>query len=168
MVTIVKQLRFSFWRFQEIFQFPLPPGTSKPLERMAAFYQTGSLENLVLESNRIRFSRGGILFALWFANHPRAKQNVSIEIVDGMVKCEFQCGVGIGHLRLRKSRLYLETQQLEAFLGGPVVESFSKPRIALGNPVFRLLCWFYRLISGTPYRAGRRLTRACVAGVTVV
>src|SRR3954470_1805083 len=122
MATIVKQLRFSFWRFREIFEFPLPPGNKNPIERILAFYQTGPLEDLVVEPNRVRFSRGGIFFALWFANHPRAKQSVLIEIVDGIVKCEFQCGVGIGHLRLRTSRLYLETQQLAAFLGGPAVE----------------------------------------------
>jgi uncharacterized protein (DUF58 family) len=160
MVTIVKQLRFSFWRFREIFEFPLPPGNRKPIERILAFYRSQPLDKLAVETGALRFTRGGIFFALWFANHPRAKQNVSIEVVDGIVRCEFQCGVGIGHFRVRKSRLFLETQRLEAFLGGPVIEKIPKRRIPMANPILRPLYWFYRIVSGTRYRAGRRLTRA--------
>jgi uncharacterized protein (DUF58 family) len=160
MVTIVKQLGFSFWRFREIYQFPLPPGNGKPIERILAFYRRGPLENLVVQSDGLRFNRGDIPHALWFANHPRARQSASIRVVDGIVTCEFLCGMAFGNFRLRKSRLYLEVQQLEAYLGGPVVESPRRRRIELGSPVLRLLYTFYRIISGTRYRAGRRLTRA--------
>jgi uncharacterized protein (DUF58 family) len=160
MVTIVKQLRFSFWRFREIYQFPLPPGNRKPIERILAFYRAGPLKNLVVESGTLQFDRGGILYALWFPDHPRAKQKAIIRIVDGIVTCEFHCGLALGNFRLRISRLFLEVQRLEAFLGGPVIESVPRKKITLPNPILRPLYLVYRIISGTRYRAGRRLTRA--------
>jgi hypothetical protein len=160
MVKIVKQARFSIWRFREIFQFPLPSGSRKPIERILSFYQAGPLKNVVVEPGSLRFTRGGIFFGLWLSNHPRAKQNVTIKVVDGIVTCEFYCMVGLGHIRVRTSRLYLEVQRLEAFLGNAPIENVRKRGISIGNPLFRLLYVCYRLVSGMRYRARRRLTRA--------
>ncbi|HEX4265323.1 MAG TPA: DUF58 domain-containing protein [Verrucomicrobiae bacterium] len=160
MVTIVKQARFSIWRFREIYQFPLPPGRGDPIERILAFFRTRPLEKLMVEPRSLRFTRGTILFGLWFANHPRAKQNVSIQIVDGMVRCEFNCLAGLCHVRVRKSRLYREVQQLAESLGGPAVELVRRRGIRIPNPAYRVLYWLYRFASGMRYRARRRLTRA--------
>src|SRR6185503_3959931 len=162
MVTVVKQARFSFWRFKEIYQFPLPPRLgNQPIERILDFYQARPLENIVVGKSSLRFSRGGVLFGLWLSNHPRARQNVSIQIVDGMVICEFLCTIGIGHVRVVTSSLYREVQRFEAFLGGPVAASLRRRRwLHLGGPFFRVLYWWYRLASGMSYRVGRRLTRA--------
>ncbi len=110
MVTIVKQVRFSFWRSREIYRFPLPPGVGKPLQRILDFYQSGHLENVVITPDSLRFSRGSILFGLWFSDHPGAKQNVTVQVENGMVTCEFFCTWGIGVVRVRTSRLYLEDQ----------------------------------------------------------
>src|SRR6185437_7178088 len=74
--------------------------------------------------------------------------------------CEFYCMVGLGHIRVRTSRLYLEVQRLEAFLGNAPIENVRKRGISIGNPLFRLLYVCYRLVSGMRYRARRRLTRA--------
>jgi uncharacterized protein (DUF58 family) len=160
MVTIVKQTRFSFWRFKEIYQFPVPPGNGNPIERILSFYQARPLENVVVGKNTLRFTRGTIFVGLWISNHPRSRQHVSIEILDGMVRCEFLCVVGIGHVRVQTSRIHLEVQRLEAYLGGPVAASLRPRRWYLGSPVYRVLFWGYRIVSGTRYRAGRRLTRA--------
>ncbi len=161
MVTVVKQARFSFWRFTEIYQFPLPPGLgNKPIERILDFYLARSLEDIVVGKSSLRFKRGSVFFGLWLSNHPRARQSVSIEVVDGMVQCEFLCTLGIGHVRVRTSSLYVETQRLEAFLGGPVAKNLRRRRWFLGSPVYRVLYWWYRITSGTRYRVGRRLTRA--------
>jgi hypothetical protein len=161
MVTIVKQTRFSFWRFKEIYQFPLPPGAGKPLERILDFYRARPLEDVVVGKNSLRFTRGSVLFGLWLSNHPRARQNASIQIVDGMVICEFLCTVGIGHVRVLTSRLHLEVQRLEAYLGGVAAVRPRRWRLfLLGSPFFRVLYWWYRITSGTRYRVGRRFTRA--------
>ena len=161
MVTVVKQVRFSFWRSREIYQFPLPPGlAAKPIERILSFYQAGPLENVVIAPNSLRFTRGSILFGLWFSDHPGARQNVSIQIENGMVRCEFFCTWGIGVVRVRTSRLYLEVQRLEAYLGGPLAARLRKRRAVLPHPLYRVLYLFYRIVSGMRYRAGRRLTRA--------
>jgi len=160
MVTIVKQVRFSFWRSREIYQFPLPRGVGRPIQRILDFYQAGPLENIVVTPDTLRFSRGSILFGLWFSDHPGAKQNVSVRIENGMVTCEFFCTWGIGVVRVRTSRLYLEVQRLEAYLGGPVAASLRKRKMVLPHPLYRFLYWAYRILSGTRYRAGRRLTRA--------
>ena len=63
MVTIVKQARFSFWRFKEIYQFPLPPGAGQSIERILYFYQARPLENVVVGKNSLHFTRGSILSA---------------------------------------------------------------------------------------------------------
>ncbi|HEY1490976.1 MAG TPA: DUF58 domain-containing protein, partial [Verrucomicrobiae bacterium] len=161
MVTIVKQVRFSFWRSREIYQFPLPPGVAKPTQRILDFYQkAGRLENVVVTPGSLRFTRGSILFGLWFSDHPHARQNVTIRVENGVVTCEHFCTWGIGVIRVRTSRLYLEAQRLEAFLGGPVALRPRRRRIFLGSPVFRVLYWCYRIASGMRYRAVRRLTRA--------
>jgi len=162
MVTIVKHTRFSFWRFREIYRFPLPPGLGNPIERILYFYQLRPLEDVVVGKSTLHFRRGSIFFGLWISNHPRARQKVSLRIVDGMVECEFFCTVGIGHVRVRTSRLYLEVQRLEGFLGGSVSPGAPRRRrlFLLGSPLFRLLYWWYRIASGMRYRAGRRLTRA--------
>jgi hypothetical protein len=162
MVTVVKQARFSFWRFKEIYQFPLPPGLGpKPIERILDFYQARPLQDVVAGKSSLRFKRGSVIVGLWISNHPRARQNASIQVVDGMVQCEFLCTLGIGHVRVRTSSLYLEVQRLEAFLGGPVAARLRRRRwLHWGNPIFRVLYWWYRIASGMSYRAGRRLTRA--------
>lgn len=160
MVTIVKQARFSFWRFRETYRFPLPPGRGDSLQRILAFYKTRPLKNVSADAESLRFRRGSILFGLWFSNHPRARQNVFIRIADGMVHCDFHCTVGLGHIRIRTSRLYLETQQLEAFLGGSSAEKIDKWKIAITHPLYRIIYWVYRMASGARYRAARRLTRS--------
>ena len=160
MVTIVKQARFSFWRFKEIYQFPLPPGAGGPIERILDFYEASPLKDVVVGKNNLRFTRGSVFFGLWISNHPRARQHAAIQVVDGMVRCEFLCTLGIGHVRVRTSRLYLEVQRLEAFLGGPVAANLRRRRTYLGSPIYRVLYWWYRIASGMRYRAGRRLTRA--------
>ena len=129
------------------------------MERILAFYQSRPLLNLSLEPRSLRFTRGTVLFSLWFSNHPRAKHNVSIRVVDGMVRCEFDCSAGLFHVRMRTSRLYLEVQRLEEFLGGPAVLEKVRQR-RLPNPFYRVLYWLYRFASGTNYRARRRFTRA--------
>ncbi|HWD94693.1 MAG TPA: DUF58 domain-containing protein [Verrucomicrobiae bacterium] len=160
MVTIVKQARLSFWRFREIYRFPLPPGRGDPIERILAFYRSRPLKRLSVEPGNLRFTRGTVLFTLWFSNDPRAKQNVSIRIIDGMVQCEFDCSAGLCHMRVRTSRLYLEVQRLEEFLGGPASERVRRRRLPIMAPVYWPLYWLYRFASGTRYRASRRLTRA--------
>lgn len=160
MVTIVKQARFSFWRFQEIYQFPLPPGRGDPIQKILGFYKRSPLKKIAAGPGNLRFSRGGILFGLWFANHPGARQNVFIQIMDGMVRCEFQCTAGVGHILVGTSRLYLETQRLEAFLGGQSPKYISRRKIEIPHPLYRILYWIYRVTSGARYRAMRRLTRA--------
>ena len=110
MVTIVKQARFSFWRFKEIYEFPLPSGAGKALESILDFYEARPLKNVVVGKSHLRFTRGSVFFGLWISNHPRARQHASIQVVNGMVRCEFLCTLGIGHVRIRTSRLYLEVQ----------------------------------------------------------
>src|SRR4051794_8086925 len=160
MVTIVKQSRFSLWRYQDIFEFPLPPRCHKPLNKILAFYEQGELTNVVLEPLSLRFTRGRVLMSFWNSNDPRAKQNVCIRIVDGVVRCEFSCFSSLGHFQILKSSLNREMDQLEAFLGGAAIETVPKRKIVLINPFLRLLYWCYRIASGTRYRARRRLTRA--------
>jgi uncharacterized protein (DUF58 family) len=160
MVTIVKPSpRFSLRRFREIYQFPLPPARGNSIERILAFYRHSPLTKLAMEPHSLRFTRGTVWIGLWFANHPRAKQNVLIQIVDGMVRCEFDCIIGC-YLHIRTSRLYLEVQKLEAILKGMPVEQKNRRRFRFLNPIYRPLYWIYRLGSGTRYRARRRLTRA--------
>jgi hypothetical protein len=161
MVTIVKQARFSLWRYRDIFEFPLPSRCSQPLNKILAFYeQQSSLADVVLEPFSLRFTRGSVLLSFWNSNDPRAKQNASIQIINGLVKCEFSCFSSLGHVQILKSSLNREVERLEAFLGGAASESIPRRRIVLVNPVLRLLYWSYRIASGTRYRAGRRLTRA--------
>jgi hypothetical protein len=162
MVTVVKQARFSFWRFKEIYQFPLPPGLgNKPIERILAFYQATPLKDVVVGKSSLRFTRGSVFFGLLLPNHPRARQNVSVQIEGGIVQCEFLSRLGLGHVRVRTSDLYPEVQRLEEFLGGSVAVGLRRRRwIHFGGPLFRVLYWWYRMVSGTSYRAGRRLTRA--------
>jgi uncharacterized protein (DUF58 family) len=162
MVKIVKQTpRFSIWRFREIYQFPVPPGSRKPIERILSFYKTKGLAKLATEQRSLRFTRGSLLFRIWNSNDPRARQKVFIHIVDGMVQCQFDCFSLLGHLQILPSRLLKEVQQLEAFLRGQPVEETSSRKRSFGiNPIYRPLYWFYRIASGTRYRARRRLTRA--------
>lgn len=162
MVKIVKKTpRFSFWRYREIYQFPLPSGYGKPIDRILSFYNTQSLAKLVVEERSLRFGRGTLLFRLWNSNDPRARQNVSIQIVDEMVDCEFDCFSLLGHLQILQSRLFREVQQLEAFLkSAPVEQRKSRIGFRFLNPLYRPLYWIYRLGSSTRYRARRRLTRA--------
>jgi hypothetical protein len=160
MVTIVKQTRFSVWRFREIYQFPVPAGCSKPIESILAFYKTRPLRKVVVESNSLRFYRGSFLMSLWYSNHYRAKQKVSIEIVGGIVTCEFRCLSTLGHVQVFKSPLLRELQELEDFLAHPYSERVLKHRRTIANPVFWVIYLFYRIISGLRYRAQRRLTPA--------
>src|SRR5690349_11272013 len=149
MVTIVKQVRFSFWRSREIYQFPLPPGIGKPIQRILDFYQKADhLGDVVVTPGSLRFTRGSILYGLWFSDHPGARQKVSVHIENGIVTCEHFCTWGIGVVRVRTSRLYQEAQRLEAFLGGPVAIRPRRRRVFLGSPVFRVLYWCYRIVSG--------------------
>jgi len=159
MVTIVEQTRFSLWRFREVYRFPLPPGCRKPAEEILAFYESGSLKNLAVDSRRLQFSRGSFLMALWLPSVPGAKQDVNIHIDGGRVTCEFNGLWGLGHLKMRQSRLYLETRRLETFLGG-AAEKVRKRNIVIPHPLYRILYWIYRLSSSARYRARRRLTRA--------
>jgi uncharacterized protein (DUF58 family) len=132
----------------------------KPIQRILDFYQAGPLENVVVTPGGLRFTRGGVLFGLWISNHPRARHRVSVEVENGLVRIEFLCSLGFGHVRVRTSRLHLEVQRLEAYLGGPVAASLRRRKIELPHPLYRFLYWSYRIVSGTRYRAGRRLTRA--------
>jgi hypothetical protein len=160
MVTIVKQARFSLWRYRDIFEFPLPAGCQKPLDKALAFYARGALTDVVLEPVSLRFTRGSVLMSFWNSNDPRAKQNASIQIINGIVRCEFSCFSSLGHIQILKSSLNREVEQLEAFLGGGATETVAKRRTVLLNPVLRVLYWAYRIVSSMRYRAGRRLTRA--------
>lgn len=159
MVTIVKQARLSLWRSREIYQFPLPRGLRQPIQRILDFYQADDVENVVVSPSSLRFTRGSILYGLWFSDHPGAKQKVTIRVEDDTVICEFFCTWGIGVVRMRTSRLHMEVERLEASLGG-ATENFRKRRMTLPHPVYRVVYWCYRISTGLSYRAGRRLTRA--------
>ena len=141
MVTIVKQARFSLWRYRDIFEFPLPARCHQPLNKILAFYERGELTAVVLEPLSLRFTRGSVLMSFWNSNDPRAKQNVCIQIIDGVVKCEFSCFSSLGHIQILKSSLNREMDQLEAFLGGAAIEAVPKRRMPLVNPFLRLLYW---------------------------
>jgi uncharacterized protein (DUF58 family) len=161
MVTIVKQSRFAFWRFREIYRFPLPRGLRRPLEKILAFYQTRPLRQVVAEPQSLRFTRGTVLASIFHPSERRIKQDVFIEIADGMVTCEFYCLPPLVHVQMPPSRLYLEVQQLESFLRGvPLPERKRRKRFFDLGPVYRPFYWIYRLGSGIRYRARRRLTRA--------
>jgi hypothetical protein len=160
MVTIVEQTRFSLWRFREVYRFPLPPGCRKPVDQILAFYKNGPLRNLAVNSHGLEFKRGSFLTALWFPSVPGAKQDVNVHVEGGRVTCEFHGLWGLGHLKVRQSRLYLETQRLEAFLGGAASENVRQRNIVIPHPLYRILYWIYRIMSSARYRAGRRLTRA--------
>jgi hypothetical protein len=160
MVTIVKQNRFSLWRFQEIYEFPLPPGCRKPIEKILNFYRGRTLRNLAVEPDSLRFSRGSIWGSVFNPNEAKTKQDVSIRINGGVVHCEFNCWPPLVHIQIPPSNLHKETKRLEAFLGNfSLVESRRKSKI-LRNPAFRVLYWLYRFASGMRYRAQRRLTQA--------
>lgn len=160
MVTIVKQNRFSLWRFQEIYEFPLPPGCRRPIEKILSFYKTRALRNLAAEQDSLQFSRGSVWGSIFNPNESRTKQDVSIRINGGVVRCEFNCWPPLVHIQIPPSNLHKETKRLEAFLGNfSLVESRRKKPI-LRNPAFRVLYWLYRFASGMSYRAQRRLTQA--------
>jgi uncharacterized protein (DUF58 family) len=159
MVTIVKQAKVSLWRSREIYQFRVPRGSRQLIQRILDFYQAGDLENVAVSPTSLRFTRGSILYGLWFSDHPEARQNVNIHVENETVTCEFFCTWGLGVVRVRTSRLYMEVQRLEVYLGGSAV-NLRKRRLALPHPVYRVLYWCYRISTGLSYRAGRRLTRA--------
>lgn len=159
MVTIVEQTRFSLWQFREVYRFPVPPGCKKPIEQIFAFYKSGALKNPAVDSHSLHFKRGSFLIALWLPNIPKARQDVSVEVSGGVVTCTYHGLWGLGHFRMRKSRLFLEVQRLEAFLGGAAPEK-TKFNLSIPHPLYRILYWVYRMTSSSRYRAQRRLTRA--------
>lgn len=160
MVKVVKQTRFSFGRYREIYEFPVPPACGKPIEQILAFYKAGLLKNLVVDPRSLRFSRGNLLGSILSPSERWVKQDVSIQLVGKIVTCEYYCLPPLVHFQIPPSRLYREVQRLEAFLANAPVENARPWKITLGNPLYRILYIFYRLISGARYRAQRRLTQA--------
>ena len=159
MVTIVKQTRFSFGRFREIYQFPLPSSCRKPVEEILAFFQTRPLRDIVAKRDSLQFSRGTVFSSIFNPSECRQKQDVFIQMIGRTVNCEFHCLPPIAHIQIPPSRLYKEVQALEAFLVNSSRKSAKRKRI-FGSPIYRLIYLVYRLFSGARYRAQRRLTNA--------
>src|ERR1041385_824720 len=160
MVKIVKQPKFSFWKYREIYQFDLPSRSHNPLDQILEFYTKAAVRNLKAESHDIHFSRGSIKGSLFSPSECRHQQDVSIQIFGRQVTCEYHCFNPYPSPHIPPSRLYREVQQLEDFLKNSSSEKkyFRKSFFVL-NPVYRLLYFFYRLFSGSRHRLGRRLTR---------
>src|SRR5262245_26546584 len=139
MVTIVKQARFSIWRFREIYEFPVPLQHGKPsIKKILAFYRQRPLSNVVVNEESLQFRRGSILATIFNPNERRVKQRVLVQIAGSVVRCEYICQAPLVHLQIPPSQLYKEVQALEAILTNSSIEK-RKP---FGSPIYRLIYWF--------------------------
>ena len=165
MVTVIKRPQWSFWTYEQVYQCDIPRGCVAPLEEAAAFYRQRGARNLTIESERIRMSRGNLFYSFFVVAERRAKQDITVEIVNGHSGRAFLCKYVAFHpyptFHLPPWQFLNEVNELHAFIGNtnPPLQR-KRLHIPVFHPIYRFLYWSYRIASGARYRMRRRLTRA--------
>ncbi len=165
MVTVIQRPRWSFWRYEQIYQCDIPRSCRDPLEQAAKFYKNSGAKKVTVEAGRIRVQGGKLLSSYSSLQERNFQHEVTIEIVREGSGRAFLCIYRVFYpyptFHIPPYRFFNEVEELHSFIGNPPSQKprrrFRFPAI---HPIYRLMYWAYRLGSGTRYRAGRRLTRA--------
>jgi uncharacterized protein (DUF58 family) len=173
MVTIIKRPRWSFWKYEQVYECDVPRGCDAPVEKAATFYKERGARDLRIEDGKLHLSRGNLFYSFFPLFERSSKHDLTVEIVNDRGRKSLRCDYVVLHpyptVHMPPYRFLNEVNDLHAFVGNPVSPGPQKRfRISGGNPIYRLIYLLYRLLSGTRYHAQRRLTRAgwmVVAGI---
>lgn len=161
MVTVLKRPRWSFWRYEQIYQCEIPYSCGSPLERAAAFYRSRGARTLTIEAGKIQASRGNLFYSVFPLSERRSKHKLTVEIVNDAgrksLRCDYVVFAPYPGLHMPPYQFFREVKELDAFMGNT---GFSKRNRLKFSLIYRLIYLLYRFFSGARYRAQRRLTTA--------
>jgi Protein of unknown function DUF58 len=178
MVKVIERPRWSFWRYQQVYQCDLPDDCSRPIEKIASFFRAYQGRDWEMGPDYIRFSRGSVLGSMLspLDRHQLHEAFIRVEPTASArrVTCEYRIWNPVG-VHTPPWGLHNEVKQLEQYLNGEGTgtglnsgwpERWSRwlgvvKRFVLIFP-FRVLYIFYRIFSWMRYRATRRFTPAGV------
>lgn len=119
MVTIIKQPRWAFRTYEEVYEFDTLLGSATLFERIAEFYSTRRLRGVVREATELRFSRGSIFGSLFIPIERYHKQDVSIRVTeqDGRTRvvCHYKCWDPYPNYHIPPHTLQREVEKLEVY-----------------------------------------------------
>jgi len=165
MVTVIQRPRWSFWTYKQIYKCDIPRSCLNPLEKAANFYRGRGANSVTVESGRVRAKFGTAFQSFSKMNEIAIKHEVILEMAEQTGQksflCTYRAFLPYPAFHVPPWRYLNEVEDLHSFLGHPPLQTTQKAiGFSVFQPLFRLLYLFYRIISSTRYRAGRRLTRA--------
>lgn len=161
MVTVLKRPRWSFWKYEQVYQCDIPFNCASPLERAAAFYKQRGARGLKVEAGKIQLSRGNLFYSVFPLSERKSKHQLTVEVVNDANRRSLRCDYVVFHpyptLHMPPYRFFREVNELDALMGNT---ASSKGKRMTFSPIYRVIYLLYRFFSGARYRAQRRLTGA--------
>jgi hypothetical protein len=123
MVRVIKQPRWAFRNYEEVYEFDAALPAATLLDRILAFYSTRRLRAVVRDVAELRFSRGSVLGSLFVPSERYHKQDVSIRVAEenGKTKvvCHYTCWDPYPNYHIAPHALEREVRKLEVFVQKP-------------------------------------------------
>src|SRR2546425_11285752 len=120
MVNVIKQPRWAFRTYEEVFEFVAALPAASLLEKIATFYAARRLRGVVRDAAELRFSRGSVFGSLFIPVERYHKQDVSIRVTEhdgkSRVVCHYTCWDPYPNYHLPPHTLQREVEELEIFV----------------------------------------------------
>jgi hypothetical protein len=120
MVTVIKQPRWAFKTYEEVYEFDTAVGIAPLLERITEFYLARGARGIVREPSELRFSRGSVFGSLFLPIERYHKQDVSVGVTEQddktKVVCHYKCWDPYPNYHTPPRTLQREVERLEVFV----------------------------------------------------
>jgi len=165
MVKVIQRPRWSIWSYEQVYSCEVPSRCRDPLREAVDFYGERGAQDLTTKNGRLHFHRGTRLSSFVSLRELSFRNEVTVEAADSesgrVLICRYRVFYPYPSFHIPPWRFMEEAEELDSFLGNQNAQPSPKGlRLGTVHPLYRVLYWSYRIVSGTRYRAGRRLTRA--------
>jgi len=187
MPKILEQPRWSFWRFQEVYEVEVTGDVLQVREFAADFFRRTPIVDFTSEPDGFSFYRSSGWRGLLSVSERKLRHEVSVAVQQNLAQVRLTISYRVTYpaplpnVHFRPSDFFKEVASLERWLNRRlgdqseqiepvVVRRPSRPWLILVNPVLWLIYRGYRFISWSTYWTKRRYTvagQAMLGGVMV-